>query len=93
MLLSPWPNGKPITAYPAPKNAPPTFIGNAKDDTTAPFTFAKSIQSTYEAAGNKVEFMEIPTGGHGAFELTTGTAKVTSSSWQTNRNPLLRMAS
>jgi len=74
-LLSPWPNGRQIAAYPAPKNAPPAFIGNAQDDTTAPFAFAKAIQAAWEAAGNKAEFMEIATGGHGAFELTTGTAK------------------
>lgn len=81
-LLSPWPNAKPITAYPAPKaepgkskGLPPAFMGNAEDDRTAPFTFAKSIQSSWEEAGDKVEFYDIATGGHGAFELLTGTAK------------------
>jgi acetyl esterase/lipase len=81
-LLSPWPNAKQIAAYPPnkaepgkSKGMPPAFIGSARDDTTAPFTFAKAIQSGWEDAGGKVEFYEIATGGHGAFELLAGTAK------------------
>ncbi len=76
-LLSPWPNAKTIDAYPTDKNQPPppAFMGSAQDDTTAPFTFAKAIQSNWEKAGSTVEFYEIAKGGHGAFELLTGTAK------------------
>ena len=77
-LLSPWPNGKKIDAYPATKEGkgmPPAFIGSARDDTTAPFAFAQAIKTSWEAVGGKVEFYEIATGNHGAFELLTGTAK------------------
>ena len=80
-LLSPWPNGKKIDAYPptaASKDSlgmPPAFIGNARDDRTAPFEFAQAVKTTWEAVGAKVEFYDIATGGHGAFELLTGTAK------------------
>jgi acetyl esterase/lipase len=87
-LLSPWPNGRQIEAYPpikaeAGKNdgMPPAFIGSAQDDRTAPFAFAKTIQSGWEGVGGKVEFYEIATGGHGAFELLTGTAKDWMNRW------------
>ena len=87
-LLSPWPNSKKIDAYPPTKKEegkskgmPPAFIGSARDDTTAPFTFAKAIQSGWEDAGDKIEFYEIANGGHGAFELTSGTAKDWMTRW------------
>jgi len=74
-LLSPWPNGKKIDAYPAGKDLPPLFMGSAHDDTTAPFAFAQAIHDQWEKAGGHVEFINVPTGGHGAYELLTGTAK------------------
>ncbi len=87
-LLSPWPNGKQIEAYPPIKaepgrsqGMPPAFIGNAQDDRTAPFAFAKSIQSGWQAVGGQVEFYEIATGGHGAFELLAGAAKDWPTRW------------
>ncbi len=83
-LLSPWPNSKKIDAYPASKDGkgmPPAFIGCAQDDTTAPFVFAQAIQADWEKAGDQVEFMGVPTGGHGAFELLTGTAKNWPEQW------------
>jgi len=83
-LLSPWPNGKKIEAYPASKEGkgmPPAFIGCAKDDTTAPFVFAQAIAADWEKMGGKVDFMSADNGGHGAFELLTGTAKNWPDQW------------
>jgi endo-1,4-beta-xylanase len=74
VMLSPWPNAKKIDAYQAAKDAPPAFIGSARDDRTAPFAFAQDIQATWQKAGVPVELMAVDTGGHGAFELGTGTA-------------------
>ncbi|HVX85837.1 MAG TPA: alpha/beta hydrolase [Phycisphaerae bacterium] len=75
ILLSPWPDGKGIEAYLMPKDPPPAFIGNAEDDRTAPVTFARAVAEEWKKAGGKVEMDIVPTGGHGAFELGTGTAK------------------
>ncbi len=77
ILLSPWPDGKAIDAYPMPKDPPPAFIGNAEDDRTAPVAFARAVGDAWKKAGGagKVEMDIVPTGGHGAFELGMGTAK------------------
>ncbi len=83
-MLSPWPNGKKIDAYPATKEGqgmPPAFIGSARDDTTAPFAFAQAIKTNWAGMGGKVEFMEVPTGNHGAFEPLTGSAKDWMDKW------------
>jgi endo-1,4-beta-xylanase len=74
VMLSPWPNAKPVTDFPAAKDAPPAFIGSARDDQTAPFTFAESIVAEWKTAAGTAELMAVPTGGHGAFEIGTGTA-------------------
>jgi endo-1,4-beta-xylanase len=74
-LLSPWPNGKTIDAYPVPADAPPAFIGNAEDDRTAPVAFARAVGEAWKTAGANVEMDIVPTGGHGAFEIGTGSAK------------------
>lgn len=83
-MFSPWPNAKQIAAYPASKEGkgmPPAFIACAEDDRTAPFAFAKAIQADWEKNGGKVEFMGVPTGGHGAFELQMGIAKNWPDTW------------
>jgi endo-1,4-beta-xylanase len=73
-MLSPWPNSKPITAYPVPPKpdtVPIAFIASAQDDKTAPFTFAKSIEQNWKDANTHVEFLETPTGGHASFEISS----------------------
>ena len=42
---------------------------------------AEAWKVKFEAAGAKVEFVETPTGNHGAFELLTGTAKDWPDKW------------
>jgi len=73
-MWSPWPNGKTIAAYPVPKDAPPALLGTAHDDRTAPLTFAKEIQAGWEKTGVPVTWVDVTTGGHGAFELGAGSA-------------------
>ena len=67
VLMSPWPHGKTLADYPVPKNAPPAFIGTAKDDTTAPPAFAEGIADAYHKLGLQAQLMVVDTGGHGAY--------------------------
>jgi len=69
VLLSPWPDGNPLSLYPIAKDAPPAFIGTASDDKTAPPAFAAGIADAYRAVGAQVEFMRVDSGGHGAFTI------------------------
>jgi acetyl esterase/lipase len=66
-LLSPWPDQHPIATYPITKDVPPAFIASARDDKTAPTTFAEAIAAEYKTAGVPHELWQIDTGGHGAF--------------------------
>jgi acetyl esterase/lipase len=68
-LLSPWPDGHAISFYPIGKDAPPAFIASARDDKTAPCTFAQAIAAEYAAAGVPCELWLIDSGGHGAFTI------------------------
>jgi acetyl esterase/lipase len=58
-----------IENYPIRKDAPPAFIANAEDDTTAPVSFARAIANAYEVAGVKHQLWVTSTGGHGAFTI------------------------
>lgn len=71
VLLSPWPSRppRPIADFPISKNAPPAFIASARDDKTAPVTFAKAIADAYQKAGVAHELWVVETGGHGAFTI------------------------
>ncbi len=68
-MLSPWPDGHEISAYPIGKDAPPAFIASARDDRTAPTTFAEGIAKAYEKAGVACRLWQVDTGGHGAFTI------------------------
>jgi acetyl esterase/lipase len=68
-LLSPWPDQHDASLYLIPKTAPPAFIASARDDRTAPCTFAQAIAKGYESAGVPHEFWLIDAGGHGAFTI------------------------
>lgn len=69
VLLSPWPDGHQMGHYPIGHDAPPAFIASAKDDKTAPPSFAAAIDQAYKHVGVKSEFWLIDAGGHGAFTL------------------------
>ena len=69
VLLSPWPNKHPIGDFPVGEHAPPAFIGSAKDDKTAPSSFAQGIADAYKKAGAKAHLDIVESGGHGAFTI------------------------
>lgn len=69
VLLSPWPSKRTIADYPIQQNAPPAFIASAKDDKTAPATFAGAIAESYQKAGAKASLWIVESGGHGAFTI------------------------
>jgi len=66
-LFCPWPYKDKIAAYPIDAKTPPAFIASARDDQTAPTTFAEAIAAGYKAAGVPATFWQIDKGGHGAF--------------------------
>lgn len=68
-LLSPWPARQNISAYPVTKNSPPAFICSARDDRTAPVTFAQAIAAAYDTAGATEQLWLVDHGGHAAFEI------------------------
>ena len=63
-----WPNQRTIDDFPLSKNSPPTFLAHAKDDKTAPISFAladrREAQSGLGVAG---QMFIVDSGGHGAF--------------------------
>ena len=68
VLLSPWPGGQQPEDFAfSSSQTPPLFIGSARDDKTAPVTFAESIAARAKAQGVSVLLDVIETGGHGAF--------------------------
>jgi acetyl esterase/lipase len=67
VLMCPWPNKRTIDDFPLHKNSPPTFIANARDDKTAPVTFATAIDERLQKLGVKEHLFVVETGGHGAF--------------------------
>lgn len=69
VLLSPWPSRHTVADYPIAKDAPPAFIASAKDDKTAPVTFAEAVGASYTKAGAKASLWIVDTGGHGAFTI------------------------
>lgn len=68
-MLSPWPDGHAVSDYPIRKESPPAFIASARDDHTAPTTFAEGIAAAYKAAGVPCRFWQVDSGGHGAFTI------------------------
>jgi endo-1,4-beta-xylanase len=66
-LLCPWPSKSTIENYPIAAKAPPAFVASARDDQSAPTTFAEAIAAQYKAAGVPVQLWQIEQGGHRAF--------------------------
>jgi len=67
VLMSTWPNAKTIEQFPLSKNAPPTWIAIARDDTTAPPTFSQAIADKLATVGVAYQSYVVENGGHGAF--------------------------
>jgi endo-1,4-beta-xylanase len=69
VLMCPWANQRTIDDFPLRRDAPPTFIASARDDKTAPFSFAVAIQEKLKGVGVPAELFAVDTGGHGAFHV------------------------
>jgi acetyl esterase/lipase len=67
VLMCVWANKRPIDEFPLSKEAPPTFLAHARDDTTAPFSFAVAVDEKLKGLGVREEFFVVDRGGHGAF--------------------------
>ena len=67
VLMCPWPNKKTIDDFPIGRNAPPTWIAIARDDTIATFPFSQAIDEKLAAQGVPHELFIVDKGGHGAF--------------------------
>ena len=65
--MCPWPNKKTIDDFPIGRNAPPTWIAIARDDTIATFPFSQAIDEKLAAQGVPHELFIVDKGGHGAF--------------------------
>ena len=73
VLMCPWPNKLTIDSYPLLSNSPPAWIANARDDKSAPFSFATAIVEKLKALGVEYEFFAVDTGGHSAFHYAMET--------------------
>ena len=87
-LMCPWPNGKSLKEFPLKKNAPPTFIAHARNDTTAPFSFGKAISEKLKSLGVQQKFFIVETGGHAAFHY--GVSKPPGANWPSELLPWLQ---
>jgi endo-1,4-beta-xylanase len=67
VLMCPWPYTQKLDDFPFDKNSPPTFIASAKDDTTAPNSFAVAIDEKLKGLGVVEKTFMPEAGGHGAF--------------------------
>lgn len=67
VFMCPWPNKHSIDEFPLSQNSPPAFIANARDDKTAPLSFAQAIDDKLQGLGVKEQLFVVDTGGHGAF--------------------------
>jgi acetyl esterase/lipase len=67
VLMCVWANRRPIADYPLSKNSPPTFLAHAKDDKTAPISFAMEIDEKLGGLDVPHEMFVVDSGGHGAF--------------------------
>lgn len=95
-LCCPWPYKQKIAQFKITDKVPPAFIAHARDDKTAPFSFAEQIAAAWKQAGVPVHFEPYATGGHNAFSLQK--ADATGKDWADkfvvwiNANPALAVA-
>ena len=79
VLMCPWPGKKQIDDFPIGRNAPPTWIAIARDDTVATFGFSQAIDEKLKAQGVREEMFVVEKGGHGAFHY--GMSKSPGADW------------
>ena len=87
-LMCPWPNRRSIEDFPLSRNSPPTFIASARDDKTAPISFATAIDQKLKGLGVKEQLFVVETGGHAAFQF--GVSESLGAKWPEELLPWLR---
>ena len=85
VLMCPWPNKLAIDDFPLSRRAAPTWIASARDDKTAPFSFAAAIDQKLKRLGVEEELFAVDTGDHAAFHY--GVASGPGAGWP---EPLIR---
>jgi len=90
LLMSTWPYSKPLEDYPLARNAPPTWIATARDDTVAPFRFSQGIYDKLKSLNVPVEMFAVEKGGHGAFHY--GMTNSPGGQWPDQLFPWLKKA-
>lgn len=68
-LFAPWPFNQRIEDFKIKPAMPPAFIAHARDDSTAPFSFAEEIARAFKQAGVPIRFEPYDQGGHMAFNF------------------------
>jgi endo-1,4-beta-xylanase len=69
VLMCPWPYKQSLGDFPLGKASPPAFIASARDDKTAPHTFAVAIDQRLKGLGIRERLFSPVTGGHAAFHV------------------------
>jgi endo-1,4-beta-xylanase len=67
VLMCLWPNERTIADFPLSKHSPPAFFAHARDDKTAPVSFAVEVREKLRSIGVPEEMFLVESGGHGAF--------------------------
>ena len=88
VLMCPWPYTQKLDDFPFDKNSPPTFIASAKDDNTAPNSFAVAIDEKLKGLGVVEKTFMPEAGGHGAFHC--GLVEGPGTEWPNALIPWLR---
>ena len=88
VLMCVWPYQRTIDDYPLRKDSPPTFLAHAKDDKTAPFSFAVQVDAKLKSLGVPEEMFVVETGGHPAFHC--GISEGPGAQWPEALIPWLR---
>jgi acetyl esterase/lipase len=68
LALSPWPADQKAEDLTFSAQSPAMMLASARDDKTAPVTFAQNVASRAQGQGANVLLYIIDKGGHGAFE-------------------------
>jgi acetyl esterase/lipase len=88
VLMCVWPNQKTLADFPLSARSPPTFLVHARDDKTAPISFALEIDEKLKSLGVPKGTFVVDTGGHGAFHC--GVAEGPRTKWPEALLPWLK---
>lgn len=69
VLCAAWPGGQSFDEFHVTAAVPPAFLLHARDDKTAPFSFAEQVAAAWGKSGVPVRLEPYDTGGHMAFNF------------------------